>query len=159
MEENRNRIPVREGLFTIPTAPEEQARLIASVCPACGEVLFPRRDSCANCQAENLRDITLSRKGRIYSFTTVMQKPGRYYQGEVPYTIGWVEFPEKVRVQGLFAEGDSSDLVIGMDAELVIGKVGVDEAGHEIVAHKFRPVRKTREAQGEERAAQGCRMP
>jgi uncharacterized OB-fold protein len=142
-EESTKRIPVREGLFTMPEAPEEHVSLLASACPSCGEVLFPRCGICPNCQAENLREITLSRSGKIYSFTTIMQKPGRYYQGAVPYTIGWVEFPEKVRVQGLFEEGDDfSNLAIGMDAEVVLGKIGVDEAGTEIVAHKFRVVRK-----------------
>jgi uncharacterized OB-fold protein len=140
------RIPVKEGLFTMPAEPDEKPRLIASECPSCGEILFPRRQMCTNCQEEHLREITLSRRGKIYSFSVVMQRPGKYYEGPVPYAFGWVEFPEKVRAQGLFLCDDFDALRIGMDVEVVIDKLTDDEDGNEVVAHKFRPIRPLAEA-------------
>ena len=123
MEELKKRIPVKEGLFTMPSMPDEKPRLLASECPSCGEVLFPKRRTCINCQEEKLREITLSRIGKIYSFSVVMQNPGRYYKGPVPYAIGWVEFPEMVRVQGLFICDDFNDLEIGVTVEVVVEKL------------------------------------
>ena len=138
VKEVKKRIPVKEGLFTMPSSPDEKPRLIASECPSCGEVLFPKRKICTNCQEEKLREITLSQRGKIYSFSVVMQRPGRYYEGPVPYAFGWVEFPEKVRVEGLFVCDDFDDLRIGRDVEVVIERLTDDKDGNEVVAHKFR---------------------
>ena len=132
------RIPVKEGLFTMPSRPDEKPRLIASECPSCGEVLFPKHKICPNCQEEHLREIILSPRGKIYSFSVVMQRPGKYYEGPVPYAFGWVEFPEMVRAQGLFVCDDFDDLRIGMDVEVVIERLTDDEDGNEVVAHKFK---------------------
>jgi uncharacterized protein len=141
MKEVKKRIPVKEGLFTMPSRPDEKPRLIASECPSCGEVLFPKRQMCTNCQAEQLGEITLSPRGKIYSFSVVMQRPGKYYEGPVPYAFGWVEFPEKVRVQGLFLCDDFDELGIGMEVEVVIDRLTDDEDGNEVVAHKFRVIK------------------
>lgn len=141
MGEVKKRIPVKEGLFTMPVIPDEKPRLIASECLSCHEVLFPKRKACNNCQGENLREITLSPRGKIYSFSVVMQRPGRYYQGPVPYALGWVEFPEMVRAQGLFVCDDFSDLKIGMPVEVVVEKLADDEDGNELIAHKFKLIK------------------
>ena len=141
MKEVKKRIPVKEGLFTWPSSPGEEPRLIASECPSCGEVLFPKRKICANCQEEKLREIILSRRGKTYSFSYVMQRPGRYYEGPVPYAFGWAEFPEKVRVQALFICDNFDDLRIGGDVEVVIERLYDDKDGNEVVAHKFRVIK------------------
>ena len=145
MEQTKKRIPVREGLFTMPSTPDEKPRLIASECPSCGEVIFPKRRRCINCNEEKLNEITLSRIGKIYSFSIVMQNPGKYYEGPVPYAIGWVEFQEMVRVQGLFICDDFDDLKIGMTVEVVVEKLADDEEGNEVVAHKFKLIKPNEE--------------
>ena len=146
MEKTKKRIPVREGLFTIPSTPDEKPRLIASECRSCGEVLFPKHRRCINCQEEKLNEITLNPKGKIYSFSIVMQHPGKYYEGPVPYAIGWVEFQEMVRVQGLFICDDFDDLKIGLAVEVVVEKLTEDEEGNEVVAHKFKLIKPNEEA-------------
>ena len=96
---------------------------------------------CQNCQATDLEEILLSRKGKIYSFTSVMQPPGSRYRGPVPYAFGWVELPEGVRVETLYAGCDLQELHIGMKVELVIEKLHDNDKGNEVVCHKFRPIR------------------
>ena len=145
MEQTKKRIPVREGLFTMPSTPDEKPRLIASECPSCGEVIFPKRRRCINCNEEKLNEITLSRIGKIYSFSIVMQNPGKYYEGPVPYAIGWVEFQEMVRVQGLFICDDFDDLKIGMTVEVIVEKLTNAEEGNEVVAHKFKLIKPNEE--------------
>lgn len=137
----KKRIPVRQGLFTIPSSPNDKAQLLASECPSCGEIVFPRSEICPNCQGKNLREIRLSRRAKIYSFTILMQKPAAHYKGPVPYAFGWVELPEGVRVESLFTGCDLEELKIGMDVELTIEKLHNDNEGNEIICHKFKPVR------------------
>ena len=134
-------IPIKEGLWTVPSSPGERPQLIGSRCLRCGEVFFPKKayGICNHCQSKNLEEIKLNRKGKIYSFTIVMQKPPEYYKGPVPYAEGFVELPEGVRVESLFTDCNFDDLRIGMDVEMVVEKLHVDEEGNEILAYKFRP--------------------
>jgi uncharacterized OB-fold protein len=134
-------IPVREGLWSTPTSPDEQPQLIGSECTACEEVFFPKREKgiCIRCGNRGLKDIKLDRQGKIHSFSVIMQQPTNYFLGKAPYAYGWINLPN-VRVQALFTGGDFNKLHIGMPVELVIEELGVDEAGNTVLAHKFRPI-------------------
>ena len=138
---NKKRISLKEGLWTIPSSADEEPQLIANRCQSCGEIYFPRKQICTNCQSEDLEDIKLSRRGKIYSFTVVMQRPAIWYKGPVPYAIGYVELPDGVRVETPFTDCDLEALEIGMDVELVIEKLYEDDEGSEIMAYKFRPIK------------------
>src|SRR4030067_1394309 len=134
-------IPIKEGLWSVPSSLDEKPQLIGSRCHRCGEVFFPKKayGICNHCQSKNLEEVKLSRKGKIYAFTIVMQKPPEYYKGPVPYAEGFVELPEGVRVETLFTDCNFDDLRIGMDVEMVIERLQEDEEGNEILAYKFRP--------------------
>lgn len=125
-------------MWSVPSTSDEKPQLIASRCQSCGEIFFPKRLICANCQQKGLEEIKLSRRGKIYSFTVIMQRPPVYYRGPVPYAIGYVELPEGVRIETLFAHCDLEGLKIGMDVELIIEKLHEDEEGNEIMTYKFR---------------------
>ena len=138
-KDEKKSVPVKDGLFTIPSHPDEKPKLLASECPACGEIIFPRHEMCPNCQQRGLKEIQLSGAGKIYSFSIVMLKPASHYRGPVPYAFGWVELPEGVRVETLYTGCDLEELRIGMDVELVIEKLHDNDEGNEIVCYKFRP--------------------
>ncbi|HEX9896372.1 MAG TPA: OB-fold domain-containing protein [Dehalococcoidales bacterium] len=140
----KKRIPVKEGLWTEPKSPREKPSLIGSKCPACGQVYFPKREKqiCIRCQHKGLDEVKLSRRGKIYSFSIIMQAPTAYYIGKVPYAYGVIKLPEGVRVRTHFTGCDFKDLKLNMPVELVIEKLGEDEQGNEVMAHKFKPVSK-----------------
>jgi uncharacterized OB-fold protein len=137
MEGEKKRVPVREGLWTS----DEKPQLIGSQCTHCGEVFFPKRENglCSYCQSSNLKEIKLSSKGKIYSYTVVMQRPPVYYKAEVPYAIGFVELPEGIRVETLFTGCHLDDLRVGMEVEMLIDKLHEEEDGTEVYCYKFRP--------------------
>jgi uncharacterized protein len=141
MTSNATKIPIKDGLFSNPSTPDQKPQLIGSKCPFCGELFFPKRMVCQNCQGSKLEETMLTRKGKIYSFTIVMQPPGSHYKGPVPYAFGWVELPEGVRIETLYTGCDFQELHIGMKVELVIEKLYTNDEGNEIVCHKFRPVK------------------
>jgi uncharacterized OB-fold protein len=134
-----NRIPVKEGLFTTEHDSIGGPQLVANSCPACGEIFFPKRRICQNCQSPELQEMLLGRRGKIFSFTVVVQRPASSYKGPVPYAFGWVELPEGLRVETLFTGCAPQDLRIGMDVELIIERLHDDPEGREVVCHKFRP--------------------
>jgi len=95
-----------------------------------------------------MEKVTLSRVGKLFSFTTVRVKPPHFI-GEVPYLVGVVELPEGERIKTLLTGCDQSELEIGMEMELVIERVGKlkapigsIDAGTEVSGWKFRPLRK-----------------
>lgn len=78
---------------------DKKVHLRAAKCPNCGEVMFPKRKVCARCLHEPMDSITLSNEGIVAIATKVHQGPKGF---ETPYYCGYVDFPEKVRVYGLF---------------------------------------------------------
>jgi uncharacterized OB-fold protein len=141
-DQRKKRIPVKQDLYKIPESEKDEPALVANSCRSCGEIFFPKRQICQNCQGQDLEEITLGRRGVIYSFTTVMQRPASHYRGPVPYSFGWVELPEGVRIETLFTAFNPGDLEIGLDVEMVVEKIYEDEEGNDIVCHKFRPFKR-----------------
>jgi uncharacterized OB-fold protein len=139
LKQEKKQLPVREGLFTMPKSPAEKPSLLGSKCSACGEAFFPRRTRCANCGAEHLEELILSRRGKLYNYTIVHNAtPG--YSGPVPYGIGRIELPEGIAVTAPLTGCDLNTLKIGMQLELVLEKQYDDENGNEVIAYKFKSV-------------------
>lgn len=141
MEKEKKKIPLREGLWTTPSSPGGKPQLLGSHCLICGEIFFPKREEgfCTHCQSTKFEEMKLSTRGKIFSYTVVMQRPPVYYLGDVPYAFGYVELPEGVRVETLFAAPNLETLKIGMDVDLVIERLHEDEEGNEVQTYKFRP--------------------
>jgi len=136
---DKKQIPVLEGLWTTPAPAEEKPQLVGSKCFNCGEIIFPSNTVCVNCQYQTMEQIKLSRRGKIFSLSTVMLAPPKYYTGQVPYAIGYVELPDGVRILTSFS-GNPDFLKIGMDVELVIEKLHENEEGDEIMGFKFKAI-------------------
>lgn len=129
--------PVREGLFHLPTTPEEKPYLIGGKCRSCGRTFFPKRRFCSSCQAEGtIEEVPLSTQGVLYSFCVIHTPPEGF---EAPYALGYVDLPEEdLRIFAPLAADDLGQLKIGMEMELVIEKLCQDEAGNPLVCYKFR---------------------
>jgi len=136
------RVPIHEGLFTWPA---DEPRLIASRCTACGEVAFPRQDSCPNCTGDDTETIHVSRRGRLWTWTIQRFPPPTPphvgdAEGFFAFGVGYVELPEGVRIEARLTESDPEKLAIGMEMELVVEKYDDDSDGNERMSFAFRPV-------------------
>ena len=139
----KKRIAAVEGWFTMD---EKKPRLIGTRCKSCGDYFFPRAVNCRNplCRAQEVEEVFLSRRGRIWSYTVnYYQPPAPYVPPDpfIPYAVAAVELPEeKMLIQGQVVTGyDYSKLKIGMEMELVIEKLHDDEQGNEVVVWKWKP--------------------
>jgi uncharacterized OB-fold protein len=136
------KIPIDKELWKQPGTPGKKPRLLGSQCTICGETYFPRKKKgwCLRCHKKTLVDVMLSTKGKIASFTIVEQAPaGGFYKGPVPYAYGFVDLADQVRLKALFTN-DFDKLRVGMDVELVIDTLYVDDLGNEVTTFKFHPV-------------------
>jgi len=57
----------------------------------------------------------------------------------VPYGVGYVELPGQLRVEARLTESDPEKLVIGMEMELVIDPLSIDDDGNQVVTYAFAP--------------------
>jgi len=137
-ELQKRQVPLKEGLFKLPSSPSQESHLIGSKCRTCGETFFPKRVYCAHCTGKNLEEVALSTKGKIHTFTiSRVVPPGSIMQP--PYAIAQVKLLEGVLVTSVLADCDLEALDIGIDVEMVIEKVMENEEGSEIMAFKFKP--------------------
>jgi uncharacterized OB-fold protein len=139
----KTRVPAAEGWFTMdPEAPALLGRRGTET----GSYFFPptlafSRNPAA--PAEELEEVALSRRGRVWSWTTNHYKPPEPYVAPdpfVPYTVVAVELvQEQMVVLGPLAAGiDPADLSVGLDVELGLSTLYEDD-DHEYVVWSWRP--------------------
>jgi uncharacterized OB-fold protein len=91
-------------------------------------------------------DVVLGTRGTLWTWTVQAFPPkappylGPVGDDFVPYGVGYVELPGELRVEGRLTESDPEKLIIGMEMELVLDPLGVDDAGNEVVTYAFAPV-------------------
>ena len=136
---DRRQVPLRGGIFRLPSGPGEEAALIGSRCQKCGDHFFPKRSICLNCGQEDIEETALSRRGKIWTYTVARQTPpGSLMQA--PYVIAMVELPEGVMVQAVLSECDPEAVHVGMEVEMVVEKMGTSAEGEDLMAFKYKPV-------------------
>lgn len=136
----KKRVPVQEGLFTMPQAAEERPHLIGSRCNTCGEAFFPTQPVCTRCSTATTETVFLSPRGKLFSYTNVIHPAPGGYKGRIPFGVGAVDLPDGVRITARLTESDTTKLRIGMEVELVIESLFDDDEGNELVGFAFRPV-------------------
>jgi uncharacterized OB-fold protein len=115
--------------------------LIGSKCQSCGAVAFPKRVVCHKCLSENVVEISLSRRGKLASFTVAWVAPEGF---KPPMVLGYIDLPEGVKLLSMLTgtEPTNNALKVGQEMELVFEELRKDKDGNQIVAFKFKPVAK-----------------
>jgi uncharacterized OB-fold protein len=126
-------VPFKEGLFE---EADGGPALIGCRCRACGQVFFPSRPVCLNCMSEDVAALRLSRDGSLYTYTTVYL-PSEHFPP--PYTVGWIELPEGIRVFSQIRGWQEQPLRIGMAMRMGIETLWQD-GENEMTGYIFRPV-------------------
>jgi uncharacterized OB-fold protein len=128
-----NRIPVKEGTFL---ESPEGGILLANKCKQCGQIFFPKAVFCLSCLNEEMEEVKLSRKGKLYTYT-IVRMPSMHF--EPPYAIGYVTMPEGTKIFSPLIMSDDKPFKIGMDMEVVIEKLW-QENENEVIGYRFKPV-------------------
>jgi len=129
---SKARVPIREGLFT---EGKKGGLLLAIKCKSCGQMFFPPRKRCLDCFGQDMEEVALSNTGKLYTFTIVHMPAHKY---KPPFALGWVEFPEGVRVFGQIKGWESYPLKIGMKMKAVVDTLWEEEE-KEVYGYKFEP--------------------
>jgi uncharacterized OB-fold protein len=132
-EEPKEHIPFREGLFVQEAG---NAYLVGNRCKDCGQVFFPSRAFCFQCSSQRMETIKLGRRGQLYSFST-SHMPSTHFLP--PYTVGWIDLAEGIRIFSPIKDTEGQELQIGMEMGLVIDELW-QEGDRRIVGYKYRPI-------------------
>jgi len=91
--------------------PGEVRNLVGSQCQDCGFKLFPPSTVCPDCLSEKIIPLRVGTVGKLYCYTKVHIAPPSWV---VPYFIGYVDFPEGLRVFGKIEITRENDLFVDM---------------------------------------------
>jgi len=111
--------------------------LLAGECDDCRGRVFPPPAVCPFCMGERMRSVPISRRGKLYSYSFVVQGVAEF---ESPYVVCYVDMPEGVRVFTQLADVDPATLACDMPVELKLTAPKVDRYGRAIGRFKFAPV-------------------
>jgi uncharacterized OB-fold protein len=144
MSSAKNRLPAIEGWFTMdPASPH----LLGLRDAQSGTYFFPKDVAVSRAPGHadaELEEVEMSRRGRLWSYTTNHYPPPEPYVSPEPfepYTVAAVELTaERMVVLGQLAPGfDAGSLDVGMEMELVLDTLYEDDE-NEYVVWKWKPV-------------------
>ena len=95
--------------------------LEATQCTACNKIHYPKEYLCS-CGSQQFETISLSGKGKLLTFTQVLNPPERF-KDMAPYCVGIVELAENVKITAQITDADLSELKIGMPVQAVFRKL------------------------------------
>ena len=140
---SKNRVPAIEGWFTL----DEEPRLLGLRDTKSGTYFFPKDVAVSRAPGfadAPLEEVPLSRRGRLWSYTTNHYKaPEPYVSPDpfVPYTVAAVELQEErmVVLGQLAPDVDPAELEAGMEMEIVLDTLYEDDE-NEYLVWKWKPV-------------------
>ncbi|MEE8474439.1 MAG: OB-fold domain-containing protein [Myxococcota bacterium] len=144
MSRAKAQVPAVEGWFRMDP---DDPRLLGTQCDSCHTYFFPKETvACRNpnCDGTELKEVPLSRRGRLWSFTNNCYPPPAPFVAAdpfEPYTVAAVELEEeKMVILGQVVAGvDVGDLGAGDEMELVLDTLFEDD-DNEFMVWKWRPV-------------------
>lgn len=125
-----------EKIFLQPNMFNENMELLGSRCKSCGRLFFPSSHICFECGGEELETVTLSKGGKLYTFTISYMPAAKF---EAPFAVGLIDLPEGVRVFAPIKGWEKKPLKIGMDMRLVPETLW-EEDDKEVIGPSFQPV-------------------
>jgi uncharacterized OB-fold protein len=139
----KQRVPAIDGWFTM----DDEPRLLGLHDPGSDSYFFPKDVAISRAPGfadAELEEVALSRRGRVWSYTTNHYQPPLPYESPdpfVPYTVVAVELQdERMVVMGQLAPGvDPASLALGDEMELVLDTLSEDEE-NEYIVWKWKPV-------------------
>ena len=111
-----------------------RGQLLIQKCDRCDEYQFYPRGICANCWSEDIKWVTASGKGTLWTYTVTYQNRTPGFAEDVPYVLALVELEEGVKMFTNIIECAPSDVSIGMPVEVTFR-----QANNQISVPYFKP--------------------
>lgn len=113
-------------------------RLEAGKCKNCTKIVFPKRLVCPKCRSREFEQITLSREGKLLTYTIIHVGPSKFVD-QVPYAVGIVELKEGVKLLSQIADCDLNKIKSGLPVLIEFRKIS-DEGEAGIINYGYKCV-------------------
>lgn len=137
VNEAKKEIPVKEGRYKLPTNGSE-GYLLGTKCRQCGDYHYPLRHVCLNCFSEDVEEVALSNKGKLWTYSVARHTYPHVYL-KPPFIIAKVLLPENVFVNTILTDIEYKDAEVGMDVRIYFFPIKEDEE-QKIIAFAFKPI-------------------
>jgi uncharacterized OB-fold protein len=127
-----NKMYIRDDLFK---ETPDGVVLVANKCIKCGSAFFPKAGFCNKCLSKEMKEIDLSKRGKLYSYTITRVPVGKF---PIPHAIGLITLPENIRLTAPLIMGEE-DFKIGSEMEMEITTLW-SESDRDIIGYKFKAV-------------------
>jgi uncharacterized OB-fold protein len=111
-----------------------RGQLLIQKCDSCVEYQFYPRGICANCWSEDIKWVTASGKGTVWTYTVTYQNRTPGFAEDVPYVLALVELEEGVKMFTNIIECAPREVAIGMPVEVTFR-----QANNQISVPYFKP--------------------
>lgn len=130
--------PFRPGLFNF--VGNHKGYLLGTRCERCKINFFPGRGFCSSCFLDDeMKEVSLSQTGTLYTYTTVYRGKPNF---NVPYSIGYVDLKDGVRIFAPLFDTTPEELKVGIEMELVFRDMDWVSGQEDLLAYGFRPIKK-----------------
>ena len=121
----------------------KQHKLLIQECQECKSKIFYPRKFCPECWSSNLGWIEASGKGKVYSFSVMMDQVEPKFLKDLPYILAFVDLEEGIRMMSRIVGCEPEDVTFDMDVEVVFGDIT-----DEFSLPYFRPVKTEENSSG-----------
>jgi uncharacterized OB-fold protein len=112
----------------------KRRELVMPRCKTCDHLFFYPRSECPRCLSANIEWVTVSGRGRLYSFTIVNQPANPAFRDDAPHAYAVVQLDEGPRMVSNIVECDLEALEVDMPLVAVF-----DDVTPEWTLVKFKP--------------------
>ncbi|MEJ2368635.1 MAG: Zn-ribbon domain-containing OB-fold protein [Acidobacteriota bacterium] len=116
----------------------QRYRLEAGKCKKCGEIYFPPRLICRECQGREFETVTLPGTGKVAAYTVIRTAPTGFGD-QAPYAMGVVELENGARVLCQVADCSPEEVKVGLEVHLEFRRIQAEgESG--VLAYGYKAV-------------------
>ncbi len=135
MKEYKKPLPVVQPWSEAFWKAAKQHKLVIQECKECKAKIFYPRKYCPECWSADLRWAEASGKGKVYSFSVMMDQVEPKFVDDLPYVLALVDLEEGIRMMTRIVECNPEEVKMDMDVEVVFNDIT-----EEFSLPYFRPV-------------------
>lgn len=112
----------------------KQGELRLQKCQECGEVWYPPAAHCPNCISRNYTWVTLSGRGKVWSWIVMHQRYFAEFADDIPYVVAFIELEEGPMLMSTLVDIEREAIQCDLPVTVVF-----EDATEEMAVPKFRP--------------------
>lgn len=103
-----------------------QNKFVIQKCKDCGEYNFMPRMVCPNCFSDQLEWVEAAGKGKVYSYSIVLNNAPTAFASDVPFVLAIIQLAEGPKMVSNIIDVDFEKIQCDMDVEITFERLNED---------------------------------